>query len=502
MNNNIKLVIASVLGSAMTLVVVFWLGLGNKIVKIEHVEGVPVSSAKYNHSTNSVDTPLDFTETAERVTPTVVHIKSTVVSDNSGRNDNSQDPFREFFPFFDFEDRNNDRPQVGIGSGVIISEDGTIVTNNHVIEDATDIEVTLYDNRTYKAALIGTDPSTDLAVIKIEESQLPYLRLGDSDQVRVGQWVLAVGNPFRLNSTVTAGIVSAIGRNINILGRNRSRNTVSPIESFIQTDAAVNPGNSGGALVNVEGDLVGINTAIASRTGSYAGYSFAVPTNIVSKVVEDLLTYGVVQRGYIGAIINGVNGNFAKEKNLSVNEGVYIDSLVSNSAAAEAGIKSGDVITHVDDQPVKDSPKLLELIGRKRPGDNAKITVNRYGREMDFDVELHNRQGNTDLVEQSSQEQLLSRLGADLEDMENDEAGGTGYGSGVQVTRLSPGILQRNTDIREGFIITKADNQKVRSKKDLLNILSEAYDENRGIMLEGVYPNSSRKHYYAFGLNE
>ncbi|MCB0551151.1 MAG: Do family serine endopeptidase, partial [Phaeodactylibacter sp.] len=381
--------------------------------------------------------------------------------------------------------------RVGTGSGVIINEGGYIVTNNHVVADADDLEVTLHDNRTFKAAVIGTDPTTDLALLQIKAEGLPALPLVNSDEVKVGEWVLAVGNPMGLNSTVTAGIVSAKGRNINILREQFA------VESFIQTDAAINPGNSGGALVNLEGGLVGINTAIASPTGAYAGYGFAVPANIVNKVVEDLLQYGVVQRGVLGVMIRSVDGSLAKEKGLDVTRGAYVDSLLENSAAAAAGLQPGDVVVEVEGKTIQSSPELQEMIARYRPGDKVSLKVDRKGKTKAFEVVLNNRQGSTALVEKPKQKDALAMLGAEFETLSSDAARKLDIEGGVKVTRLSSGKLRKYTDMREGFIITKADGLPVRNVDELAKALE---GKSGGVMLEGIYEDVPGVRYYAFGM--
>ncbi len=449
----------------------------------------------YNNPADAA-TPLEgFTVAADRTLPAVVHIRASVKVNNNqspGFDFRSlPEPFRDFFDNPGFRQGPQDPLREGAGSGVIISADGYIVTNNHVAGDAEDLEVTLNDKRVYSAKLIGADPSTDIALIKIDEKDLPFLTFANSDDVRVGEWVVAVGNPFNLASTVTAGIVSAKGRSINILEGQ------APIESFIQTDAAVNPGNSGGALVNTKGELIGINTAIATPTGVYAGYSFAVPGNIAAKVVKDLKEFGVVQRGYLGAIIRGVDGKFAKEKGLSVNEGVYVDSLVDNSAAAAAGLKVGDVITKVDGTPTQSSPELLDQIGRRRPGDKVNLTVLRKGQEKNVLVTLKNKSGNTDVVKKDEKTEVLAALGAELAPLSAKEKEQTGLSGGVKVTRLLPGKLRNQTDIREGFIITKVDRYPVNSVDDLTRALD---GRSGGVMLEGVYPGADKVYYYAFGM--
>jgi Do/DeqQ family serine protease len=482
----------------------------SRTVKIEHVQSVPSDNILYSLDEKNNPVPLDFTTTAQNVLDGVVHIKSTHIFSNNRNQpfDNNtpyRDPFEDLFgdqfkdffgsPFRFYNPSRPENPQspptrVGAGSGVIISEDGYIVTNNHVIADADDIEVTLHDNRTYKAKIIGTDPSTDLALIQIKEDGLSKVGFSNSDNVQIGQWVMAVGNPFSLNSTVTAGIVSAKGRNINILKEQYA------IEDFIQTDAAINPGNSGGALVNLEGSLIGINTAIASPTGAYSGYGFAVPSNIVSKVVEDLLKYGVVQRGVLGITIRTVDGNLMKEKELKALKGVYVDSIMDNSAASKAGVLSGDVITHVNGNEVTTSPQLQGMIARYRPGDKVNLILDRKGQEKNIEVTLQNREGNMDLVEKESRE-LFNILGAELNEIEKDKARKLDIKGGVQVKKLYAGKLKKYTQMRDGFIITKVDGKNISSVDDLKNALSS---KKGGVMLEGIYEDIPGVYYYAFGL--
>lgn len=485
---------------------VFWIAPGSKTLKIEHINSTPVKGALYTVDENNEVVPLDFTSVADKVMDAVVHIKSTQTENYTVRGPQQYrqlpDPFRDFFgnDFFDQFFGPGQRPQnqrplqpqvrVGTGSGVIINEEGYIVTNNHVIAEAEDIDVTLHDNRTYKATIVGTDPSTDLALIQIKEKDLPSLPLVNSDDVKVGEWVLAVGNPFNLNSTVTAGIVSAKSRNINILRDQYA------VESFIQTDAAINPGNSGGALVNLQGGLIGINTAIASPTGAYAGYGFAVPSNMVNKVIEDLIKYGVVQRGYLGVTIRGVDGNLAKEKNLEITQGVYVDSLAENSAAHAAGIESGDVILEVDGVEVSTAPELQEMIARHRPGDEVKLKIARGSKEMDVKVELKNREGETKFLAKNRKE-IFNILGAEFEDIEKELAKKLDISGGVKVKKLYAGKLMKHTEMREGFIITKVDGQVIKNSEEL----SRALDKKKGgVLLEGVYEDLPGKSYYAFGL--
>lgn len=481
---------AGIFGSAITLGINQYFFKNEQVVTIEHKQTIPSLSSRYDSDINS--TPSDFTIAAEQVMPGVVHIKSTSLSGRSSQGRNSQIPelFRDFFGEDYRGNGGAPQPSVGSGSGVIISEDGYIVTNNHVIESADDIEVSLSDNRNYKAEVIGTDPTTDLALLKIEAENLAHVGFANSDEVRVGEWVLAIGNPFNLNSTVTAGIVSAKGRDINIL---RGR---SAIESFIQTDAAVNPGNSGGALVNLEGKLIGINTAIASRTGSYAGYSFAVPTNIVRKVMEDLIQYGTVQRAYLGVLIRNVDGQLAKEKDLDLTNGIYVDSLTENGAAADAGLKIGDVIVAVEGKQVNSSPELQAAIGTHRPGDKVSIQVNRDGTEKTIAVVLRNGKGNTDSIEKR-ENITVSKFGAQFENIGEDLANKLDIEGGVKVSKLGYGKLKKETKMRPGFIITKIGKNKI---KDLSDFEEALEDKSGGVLLEGVYEDAPGEYYYAIGM--
>lgn len=351
-------------------------GGSSSVTPLAHNSSFNASSAD---SINNVFN-VGFGEAAERTLAQVVHIRARIVAQAP------RDPFYEFFGdgFWDPRYRNQQQQQLqeASGSGVVISRDGYIVTNNHVVDRASQIFVSLYNGRAYEAKLIGADPSTDLAVIKIEEQNLPEAQLADSDNVRVGDWVLAVGNPFNLASTVTAGIVSAKARNINILSDN------SAIESFIQTDAAVNPGNSGGALVNLKGELVGINTAIATPTGTYAGYSFAVPSNIVKKVASDLIEHGEVQRGYLGVVIQDLDWQLAQELGLDLSQGVVIANLVRNGPADKAGLRIKDVILEIDGNTIGSSSRLLEIVSGHKPGDELTMVVQRDGRKRNVSIRL------------------------------------------------------------------------------------------------------------------
>jgi len=499
-NIKIKNILASIL-SMVLCIGVYHYTINNQenTIKIEHITASAGKSAVMTMDDDGKIKPLTFTNTAEDVLTAVVHIKSTQTGKMNYQTRrqsprNLPDPFKEFFgdQYFKFESPRQlkNQPRVGTGSGVIINRDGYIVTNNHVVDNADDLEVTLHDNRTYKATVVGTDPSTDLALIQIRANNLPIVPMVNSDDIKIGEWVLAVGNPMGLNSTVTAGIVSAKGRNINILKEKFA------VESFIQTDAAINPGNSGGALVNLDGGLIGINTAIASPTGSYSGYGFAVPSNIVNKVIEDLLTYGTVQRGVLGVMIRSVDGNLAKAENLNINEGAYVDSLLENSAAGTAGIKVGDVITAVDGNFIKSSPDLQAKIAQRRPGDEIVVTVNRSGEPLDLKVTLINTEGNLTLIEKEHKE-ILSLLGIELQDVDKSSLRKLDIVGGVKVAKLFAGKIKRHTDMREGFIVTRIDGESVRSKEELIKKLE---NKKGGVMLEGVYEDLPGDYYYAFGL--
>ena len=386
--------------------------------------------------------------------------------------------------------RPQQRNMESTGSGVITTDDGYIVTNNHVVSDAQSVEVVLEDGRTYTAQVIGTDPSTDLALLKIDEQNLPVVPFGNSDALRVGEWVLAVGNPFNLTSTVTAGIVSAKARNINILKDRLA------IESFIQTDAAVNPGNSGGALVNARGELVGINTAIASTTGAYAGYSFAVPVEIVKKVIDDLMNHGIVQRAFLGADMVELNGDVAKRIGISETHGVYIKSVTEGGSAALAGLTKGDIILGIDGKELRNSAELTEYLGRHRPGDKVTLGIERNGRQLAVPVELRNSKGTTDVVQRNDSEALAS-LGVQLEPLSTQELNKYGLKGGLKITKIEDGKIRQYTDIRPGFIITAIDNQVVTDEAQLQKILS---NKSGGVMMEGLYPGWPGRYYYAFGM--
>lgn len=417
----------------------------------------------------------DLTYAAENSVHAVVHV--TVTSTQSSSDYYGNSPYGWFFG-----DRSpNQQPRVmqASGSGVIISSDGYIVTNNHVVDGADDIQIVLNDNREFDATLIGRDENTDIALLKIDATGLPTLKFGDSDALKLGEWVLAVGNPFNLTSTVTAGIVSAKSRDIGIIDTGNDMG----LESFIQTDAAVNPGNSGGALVNLNGELVGINTAIASQTGSYSGYSFAIPSSIVQKVVNDLEEYGAVQRALLGVTITNINSQTIDQFNIGTDdtEGVYVASVSDGSGAQAAGLDEGDIILSVDDVPVNSVTELQEQVGKHNPGDVVKVLVKRDGQSKLYNVTLRNMQGNTDILAANDEE----FLGAKFEDLSNTEKSRLRINHGIEISELNNGKL-KDAGLEKGFIITSVNKQGVDTVNDLKEIVDAA---EGGILIEGVYSN-------------
>ena len=430
----------------------------------------------------------DLTTAAENTVNGVVHVKTIV----EGEEYYEINPFHFFFGRPDPTPRK--RPdRAGSGSGVVIGSDGYIVTNNHVIREAKSIEVVTNNNKSYKAEIVGKDPSTDIALLKIEAEGLSTVSFGDSDKIKLGEWVLAVGNPLNLNSTVTAGIISAKGRNINILASESDEDT-APIESFIQTDAAVNPGNSGGALVNEKGELIGINTAIKSPTGVFAGYSFAIPSNIVQKVVADLKEFGIVQRAYIGVSIRNIDSELAEEQKLSNTRGVYVADIVENGAAKEAGIKEGDVIVSVDGSEVSTSAELQERVGRHRPGDEIPVEYYRKGELNKTTVVLRNKMGSTEIVERTKIESK-KMLGAEFQDPDQSLMRRLRIRNGVQVKELNNGKF-KEAGVKKGFIIVRIDKKEVRNFEEMYSMINS---KSGGILIEGVYPNGVRA-YYGVGL--
>ncbi|PPK87780.1 Do/DeqQ family serine protease [Neolewinella xylanilytica] len=498
MKKFLLIVFVAVLGGLIALGGANYLGWGD--TRYVEVAGTPSSFTNFANapSTRVVPAPTDgFVVAAERALPAVVHIKASKSVSSGGRMqtpfgdidpDQLPDAFRDLFGNPGGRGDGGEMPlQQGSGSGVIVSSDGYIVSNNHVVADAETLEVVLNDERTYTAKVIGTDPTTDIALIKIDETDLPTVQFANSDDVKVGEWVVAVGNPFSLTSTVTAGIVSAKGRSIDIVRRSGGD---LAIESFIQTDAVVNPGNSGGALVNQNGDLIGINTAISSPTGVFAGYSFAVPSAIVKKVAEDLREFGVVQRGLLGAQIRQLNTPYAKELDIDRNNGVYVAEVMEGSAAQEAGIQSGDVILAVDGVKTLRSSTLLEQLGRRRPGDKVTITVERDGNRRDYEVRLKNSNGTTDVILPEEKPEVYADLGADFENLDEDYAAELNLEGGVAIAELGNGLLSEQTRVRPGFILTKVNGREVTNVEQLERLL----DVSRGaVTLEGFYPDDPEK---------
>ncbi|MEP2023871.1 MAG: Do family serine endopeptidase [Reichenbachiella sp.] len=494
MNNRqffIRMVFASMLGGIVALG-------GYQMIKEDQVRVIqadnqPVRFSNYELDSSAMIVPegLNFVYAAKAVTPGVVHIRSTF--EGSSRMGQGTNQFDEYFRQFFGDPQGGSQPQqrqsMGSGSGVIISQNGYIATNNHVIESATEIEVLLNDNRTYKAEIVGTDPTTDLALLKIDASGLPFIKVGNSDQVQIGEWVLAVGNPFEFRSTVTAGIISAKGRNINIL---RNRNNLQ-IESFLQTDAAVNPGNSGGALVNLRGELVGINTAIATPTGTYAGYSFAVPSNLVDKVLADLKEFGVVQRALLGINIRDVNAQLAEDEDLNVLEGVYVINVNPNSGADDAGIENGDVIIAVQGEKVTKTSELQEKVALNRPGDKVKVTLIRNGKEKTVTATLKNTLGTTTTIASSNN---MTIQGGTFADLSKDEKAELKIEGGAKLLKVEGGKW-REAGIKAGFIVTAIDKRPILSVEDLSRALTRTNDGS-GLLIEGLY-EGGEKAYYGIG---
>ncbi|MBR6775627.1 MAG: trypsin-like peptidase domain-containing protein [Bacteroidales bacterium] len=414
-----------------------------------------------------------FVDAAANTVNTVVHIRTEIITKGSS--------YYDFFGYMleqlyggQLEVPNN--VSVGYGSGVVISPDGYIVTNNHVVEGASKIEVTFNDKHKRTATIIGNDPSTDLALIKVDAQDLEYLTFADSDDVRVGEWVLAVGNPFNLTSTVTAGIVSAKARNINILGDG------STIESFIQTDAAINPGNSGGALVDMDGNLIGINAAIASRTGSYEGYSFAIPSNIVKKVVEDFLQYGALQRAYLGVSIVEITEELAEEKGITEMSGVYIMAVEERGGAKAAGIKEDDVILSINGISVNSNSQLIGVVSQYRPGDKVKVKIQRRGEVIEKIVTLKNLEG-TEEMHKEGEGFYNEVLGIKLQPLPASLKSELGINYGLKIVEIKDGVFKQK-GITDEFIILSVNHQRVSSESDLKKALSN--DRNGKVRIEGT----------------
>ncbi len=422
----------------------------------------------------------DFTFAAESAVKAVVHVK--VVKRGSAQ----PNSWLDFF--FGYGQPQMPREQIGAGSGVIIDSDGHIVTNNHVIEGADDIQVTLENNQTFTAKIVGADPATDIALLKIEANNLPSIPFGNSDALRLGEWVLAIGNPYNLRSTVTAGIVSAKARSMP------SMDGAFKIEAFIQTDAAVNSGNSGGALINTRGELVGINTAIASKTGAFTGYSFAVPTTIVKKIVEDIMDFGTVQRAMLGISMRDIDGELVKEKGLSVTRGVYIAEVLPGGAAEKAGIKENDVLISVNGVAVNSSPAVQEQISRFRPNERIVVNILRDGKQKELAVVLKGRDAQVTMAA-GGREGVFQLFGAELSDASKEKLEKAGVKWGVEVVKVSSGKF-KDTGIGEGYIITHINQLPVRNIREFQMAVERS---RRSLLIEGVYPDG-RVIYYGMGL--
>jgi len=450
--------------------------------------------------------PADFTQAAAAAIPTVVHIKTTTTPKSVNNNlPQQKNPFSDLFgdddmlnQFFGNGGRQRMLPQMASGSGVIISDDGYIVTNNHVVAGADEVTVTLSDRKTYTAKVIGADPSYDLAVVKIDANNLPFMLYGNSMDAKIGQWVLAIGYPLNLDATITAGIISAKSRSLG-LNHDVNGNKTMAVESYLQTDAAVNMGNSGGALINTNGQLIGINSAIASPTGYYNGYSYAIPVDIVKKVVNDLVKYGSVQRGFLGAMFMdaGLLNDEQKQANKIplTADGIYITNLVKGGAAMEGGIKVGDIIRKINGVPVNSGSELQEQLSKYRPADKIQVTYERNGSENTVQVTLKNNAGNYDIVKAAG---MIDRLGADLVTLDAKKAKDFGLSGGVVVRKINEGIINDQTRMRDGFIITKANGKEVRSVEDLKKIIGD----QKEVTITGVYPGYNEPFEYPLVLDD
>ena len=507
----LKEVLATIGISALTTFAVVW-GF-NSYNKYNHTfagqtEGLVPNNYKLaglmNGETANGGAP-DFTQPSLAALPTVVHIKTKTnakqVTNNLPRM--RQNPFSDFFDddlfnqFFGGGRINIIPEQQASGSGVIISEDGFIVTNNHVIEKADEINVTLNNKKTYKAKVIGADPSYDLAVIKIDASALPFLLYGNSDDVKIGQWVLAIGYPLNLETTVTAGIVSAKARS---LGVNKEKSGNTAVESFIQTDAAVNMGNSGGALVNTDGKLIGVNSAIASPTGYYSGYSYAIPVNIVKKVVDDLIKYGTVQRGYLGIQFgNAADMSQADKKNIGIDEdtydGIFATEVTNDGGAYAAGIRKGDRIQKVNGDEIISGGELQEQVSKFKPGDKVPVTVLRGKKTINFVVTLKNKAGNYEIVRNDTK---IDALGIDLVTLENKKAKEYGVEGGVIVKKINKGAINDQTRMKDGFVILRIDNEQVINVDEMRKIIGS----QNAFTISGFYPGYDGLYEYPITLDE
>ncbi|MBM3415282.1 MAG: PDZ domain-containing protein [Bacteroidetes bacterium] len=491
----ILLIVAVSAASAIGSVIVYSKlapGKNTALIQATQEGKVPANYAGFYDNITDGGEPVDFTKASSAAVPAVVHIKTKIpakkVSNNLGRRNSVDDFFERFFGDDIFNQRIQPEQRAS-GSGVIISEDGYIVTNNHVISDggegvADEITVTLSNKKTYKARVIGKDASSDLAVLKIDGSNLPFLLYGNSDNVKLGQWVLAIGYPLTLETTVTAGIVSAKGRSIGV----NSRQSNTPIESFIQTDAAVNQGNSGGALINTDGQLVGINSAIYAPTGTYAGYSFAIPVNIVKKIVNDLIQYGDVKRGFIGISYpsnESENERLVKQTGVADGQGVYVLAVPTDGAAGQAGIKKGDVITKVNGNPVSTGLEMSAQVASFKPGDQLPITYVRNNKEYTASVILKESAGKVDELAATT---IGETLGADLETLDKRKATQYGIEGGVLVRKIKAGGAFSKTRMQEGFVITSVNDTDITKIEQMAAAIRNA--RGGSVYFEGIYPEA------------
>ncbi|HET6253131.1 MAG TPA: trypsin-like peptidase domain-containing protein [Puia sp.] len=498
-----KQAIAVILLSASTAIATMW-GYNHFTQKPAYVYSsqdssgkIPANYARFFDGNKPNGGPVDFVDAASAAIPATVHIKTKTIH-TASNNLPRRNPFSDLFgidPDDLFGNGNGLRsmPEMASGSGVIISNDGYIVTNNHVVDGADELTVTLSNHKSFKAKVIGADPASDLAVVKIDAQGLPFLLYGNSDDVKIGQWVLAVGYPLTLETTVTAGIVSAKGRTLDI---NR-RQSQSPVESFIQTDAAVNPGNSGGPLINTEGQLIGINSAIASPTGSYAGYSFTIPVNIVKKVVNDIMKFGTPQRAFLGISYprDDMSDDQKREAGIKDGEGVYVLDVTTDGAAEHAGIKKGDVITKLNGVPVTTGAEMVGQIATYSPGDKINVTYKRDGKESTISIVLRNNAGTTAVIKTS----VLDKLGAELQSLNKKDAASLDLKGGVVVKSVAEGGLMDKSRIQEGFIILKANGEEVKSVEDFQRAVEKATGGT--IKLEGVFPGYEGVYTYPLRLS-
>ncbi|MBC7720751.1 MAG: Do family serine endopeptidase [Pedobacter sp.] len=501
---NFKNILTIIAISATTAVASVW-GYGkfvqNQYAGIQEPGKVPVNYAGF-FGNNAPGTAVDFTVAATSATPAVVHIKTKTKARQVSNNQRQRNPFGDMFGGGDaFDDffggpRSQTIPeQAASGSGVVISEDGYIVTNNHVIDGADQINITLANKKSYKATVIGADPSTDIAVLKIDVKGLPYLVYGNSDDAKLGQWVLAIGYPLSLDVTVTAGIISAKSRSIDI---NR-RQSATPVEAFIQTDAAVNPGNSGGALINTNGELIGINSAIASQSGSYIGYSYAIPVNIVKKVVNDIVKFGTVQRAFLGIAYAPESLTEDEKSKLGVKDGdgVFVTDAPEGGAAKIAGIKKGDFITKVNGVNVNSGPEMVEQVARYKPSDKITLTFKRDGKENTVNLTLKNKSGNTDVVKIES---ITDKLKADLSTLDKKIATTNDIAGGVLVKSIKEDSPFKKSKMQDGFVITSVNDIEVKNLDEFKAALTKA--NGGGVRLLGIYPGFQGTYAYPLNLGE